>query len=77
MNGAFMGKRRIGRPIKYNLRTKGRAGWIELVFSPRSRFEQYVSDALRFIHPYLFFITYRFHVEKAREAGKFSSYSIN
>jgi hypothetical protein len=28
---------------------------------------------MRFIHPYLFHITYRFHVEKAREAGKFDS----
>jgi hypothetical protein len=28
------------------------------------------SQALRFIHPYLFHLTYKFHVEKAREAGK-------
>jgi hypothetical protein len=33
--------------------------------------EQYLSNALRFIHPYLFHITYKFHVEKAREAGKY------
>lgn len=70
VNGAFLGKRQIGRPLKYNIRNKGRVGWIELVFNPRTRTEQYISDAMRFIHPYLFFITYRFHVEKAREAGK-------
>jgi hypothetical protein len=55
--------------LKYNIRNKGAQGWIELVFNPRTRFEQYVSEAMRFIHPYLFFVTYRFHVEKAREAG--------
>lgn len=43
---------------------------MELVFNPRNNVEQYVSQALRFIHPYLAFVTYRFHVEKAREAGK-------
>ena len=71
VNGAFAGKRKIGRPLKYNIRHKGAQGWIELVFNPRTRFEQYVSEAMRFIHPYLFFVTYRFHVEKAREAGKY------
>jgi hypothetical protein len=25
---------------------------------------------MRFVHPYLAFVTYRFHVEKARDAGK-------
>ena len=70
VNGAFAGKRKIGRPLKYNIRHKGHQGWIELCFNPRTRFEQYISEAMRFIHPYLFFVTYRFHVEKAREAGK-------
>jgi hypothetical protein len=46
--------------------------WIELVFNPRNKAEQFVSNTLRFIHPYLAFVTYRFHVEKAREAGKYS-----
>ena len=71
VNGYFLGKRQIGRPIKYNIRTKDRQGWVELVFNPRTRVEQYMSNALRFIHPYLFHITYKFHVEKAREAGKY------
>lgn len=70
VNGAFAGKRKIGRPLKYNIRKKGAQGWIEIVFNPRNRVQQYMSDAIRFIHPYLCFITYRFHVEKAREAGK-------
>jgi hypothetical protein len=71
VNGAFAGKRKIGRPLKYNIRHIGAQGWIELVFNPRTKTEQYFSNALRFIHPYLFYLTYRFHVEKAREAGKF------
>ena len=71
VNGYFLGKRQIGRPIKYNIRTKDRQGWVELVFNPRTRVEQYLSNTLRFIHPYLFHITYKFHVEKAREAGKY------
>ena len=71
VNGAFLGKRKIGRPIKYHIRTKTRGqAWVELVFNPRNRFEQKCSEVLRFIHPYLAFVTYRFHVEKAREAGK-------
>jgi hypothetical protein len=44
--------------------------WIELVFNPRNAFEQRASDFIRFMHPYLSFVTYRFHVEKAREIGK-------
>ena len=26
VNGAFLGKRQMGRPLKYNIRTRGRAG---------------------------------------------------
>ena len=70
VNGAFLGKRKIGRPVKYNIRSKGHIGWVELVYNPKNKFESYVSQALKFIHPYLFYITYRFHVEKAREGGK-------
>lgn len=44
---------------------------MELVFNPRNNMEKYISQTLRFIHPYLAFVTYRFHVEKAREAGKY------
>lgn len=44
--------------------------WLELVFSPRNQVEQAVSNAIRFLNPYLAFVTYRFHVEKAREIGK-------
>jgi len=69
VSGAFMGKREIGRPIKYNIRTRGRAGWIELIFNPRTKVEKTVSDIMRFLHPYIAFITYRFHVEKSRENG--------
>jgi hypothetical protein len=35
----FMGKRRLGRPLKYNIRHRGRAGWIELIFNPRNQVE--------------------------------------
>jgi len=44
-------------------------GWLELMFSPKNRFEEVCGQALRFINPYLSFVTYRFHVEKARDAG--------
>jgi len=44
--------------------------WLELVFNPRSNMERNISKLLRAVHPYLSFITYRFHVEKCREAGK-------
>ena len=40
-----------------------------MLFNPRSPVEQRVSQVMRFLHPYLAFITYRFHVEKAREIG--------
>jgi hypothetical protein len=53
-----------------NLNLKYR--WLELVFNPRNQFEQVVSKTLRMLHPYLAFVTYRFHVEKAREAGNLS-----
>jgi hypothetical protein len=69
VNGAFLNKRQIGRPLKYNIRSKGRQGWLELVFNPRNKVEMFFSSALRYIHPYLAFCTYRFHVEKARESG--------
>lgn len=71
VNGTFRGKREIGRPLKYNIRTKDMTGWIELVFNPRSPVEQYVSQAIRFANPYIFALTYKFHAEKAREAGKY------
>lgn len=44
--------------------------YIELLFNPRNQFEVYVSDFMRFIHPYIAFVTFRFHVEKCREIGK-------
>lgn len=69
VNGAFLGKRQMGRPLKYNIRTRGRAGWVEIIFNPRNKVEQKVGEVMRFFHPYLAFITYRFHVEKAREIG--------
>jgi len=72
-----MGKRAIGRPVKYHIRSRGMAGWIELVFAPRNKVEEYVSSAIKFIHPYLFFVTYRFHVEKAREGGKYLKFHFN
>lgn len=43
---------------------------MEIVFNPRNNVEKYVSQTLRTLHPYLAFVTYRFHVEKAREIGK-------
>lgn len=42
-----------------------------MLFNPRGKVETYASQFIRFCHPYIAFITYRFHVEKAREAGKY------
>ena len=44
-----------------------------MVFNPRNRFEKVISKSIRLMMPYLAFFTYRFHVEKAREAGKLVS----
>jgi len=43
--------------------------WVEILFNPRSPVEKIVADVMRFVHPYLAFVSYRFHVEKARDAG--------
>lgn len=68
--GAYMGKRKIGRPIKYNIRKQGlELGMIELIVNPRNRYEQYAANTFKFIRPYLCQMTYKFHAEKAREAG--------
>ena len=45
--------------------------WVEVLFNPRSPVEKLVADVMRFVHPYLAFVSYRFHVEKARDAGMF------
>jgi len=39
------------------------------LFNPRNQLELQISNVMRFVHPYLAFITYRFHVEKSREIG--------
>ena len=70
VNGAFLGKRKIGRPLKYNIRNKGSMGWVDLYFNPTTRAERAISTMQRFIHPYLFHITYKFHVQQARDVGK-------
>lgn len=40
-----------------------------MVFHPQGRVEEFLSKVVRFIHPYLFYVTLRFHAEKAREGG--------
>ena len=69
VNGAFLNKRQIGRPLRPNLRHRGHAGWLELVFAPRNRWEQLVSQFIKAMNPYIAFFTYRFHVERARDIG--------
>lgn len=44
------------------------------MFNPRNQFEVTIGNVMRFIHPYLAFATYRFHVEKTREIGKLSNF---
>jgi hypothetical protein len=46
------------------------------LFSPRNSVEKAVGEVMRFVHPYLAFVTYRFHVEKSRDAGKYSYLNI-
>ena len=69
INVAVFNKRQINRPIRYNIRTKGKVGWIEVLFNPRNQFETIVGSFMKFVHPYISFITYKFHVEKSREIG--------
>ena len=33
INGAFLGKREIGRPLKYNTRNRGRHGYVDTSFT--------------------------------------------
>ena len=41
-----------------------------MLFNPRNKVEVAAGNVIRFFQPYLAFVTYRFHVEKAREIGK-------
>jgi len=40
-----------------------------MLFSPRNATEMRISQFMRFVHPYIAWVTYRFHVEKSREIG--------
>ncbi len=46
------------------------------MFSPRNKFETKVSELMRFMNPYIAFVTYRFHVEKCREIGMYKFYFL-
>jgi len=63
INVAVFNKRQINRPIRYNIRTKGKVGWIEVLFNPRNQLETIIGSFMKFVHPYLSFITYKFHKE--------------
>jgi len=69
INVSVLHKRKLDRPLKHTLRSKGKIGWIEILFNPRNQVEQAVASAMTFVHPYLAWCTYRFHVEKSREIG--------
>lgn len=69
VNKMALGKRSLGRPHKYNLRKGEHHGFMELVFHPRSSFELYLSKAWRIAMPYLASMTYKHHVEEARDGG--------
>ena len=45
--------------------------WVEVLFNLRIPVEKLIADVMRFVQPYLEFVSYRFHVEKARDAGMF------
>jgi len=40
------------------------------VFNPQNAWERQVSKFVIFMSPYMAMLTYRFHVQKAREIGK-------
>jgi hypothetical protein len=42
---------------------------LEVLFNPRNQLESVVSQGMKWLNPYIAFVTYRFHVEKAREIG--------
>jgi len=44
-------------------------GFMDLVFNPKSSFEMYLSKAWRVAMPYLASMTYKHHVEEARDGG--------
>jgi hypothetical protein len=69
VNGAFLGKRVMGRPLRYNIPHRNGAGWIELLFNPRNQVEKVTSSWIRFALPFLAVGTYNFHVERCREGG--------
>jgi hypothetical protein len=64
-----LGKRGLGRPLKYNIRTARNTGFLDLVFNPRSKWEMAISKSWRVVMPYLAQWTYRCHVEGARDGG--------
>ena len=43
VHGAFLGKRQLGRPLKYNFRTRGKAGYV-------TRFQYRSNQARSFTH---------------------------
>ena len=69
VSGMALGKRQLGRPLKYNIRAPRESAMMDLIYNPRNQFEQFLSKAWRLSFPYLATLTYKGHVEGAREGG--------
>lgn len=65
----LLGRRRLDRPTKYNLINKHGRGVLELMYQPRNQFEQILGTTIHSLLPLLSYFSYRFHVERARDAG--------
>lgn len=69
INGSLLGKRQIGRPLKWNIVNKHGRGVLELMYKPRNQLEQVIGKTIHGFLPMISYFTYKFHVERARVAG--------
>lgn len=70
VNKGLLGKRAIGKPLKYNIVNKWNRGVLEMMYQPRNQFEQVVGKVIHGFLPLVSYFTYKFHVERARVAGQ-------
>jgi hypothetical protein len=69
INKGLLSKRQIGRPLKSNIVTKEGRGVLEMMYQPRNQFEQVLGGVIHGFMPLMSYFTYKFHVERARDAG--------
>lgn len=47
-----------------------------MIFNPKNQVEQKAGEFILWFLPYLNAMTYKFHVEKAREIGKYTGFGV-